>query len=124
MPVVETCGVCGLDLHFVPGFKDGRGEYLHVFTSEKVGWYKSIHLPVPVLQDELFEQMKKGVLNLKEEVFVPAQGWSGEKRQDNDAGVADRGLDENVILCPLCGRFGCSDLNPICTSITTSVSAR
>lgn len=53
-----------------------------------------------------------------------AQGWIGEFRQNNDAAVGDGGVDENVIPCPLCGRFGCSDLNPICTSITTVVSAR
>lgn len=74
MPVVETCAVCGLDLKFISGFKNGKGEYFHVFTSEKAGWYKSIHLPVPVLQSDLFE-------GLKEEVYVPAQGWSGENRK-------------------------------------------
>jgi len=39
-----------------------------------------------------------------------------EKRQENDAAVGDRGVDESVIPCPLCGKIGCSDKNPICTS--------
>jgi hypothetical protein len=39
-----------------------------------------------------------------------------EKRQENDAAVGDRGVDETVIPCPLCGKIGCSDQNPICTS--------
>lgn len=53
MPIVETCAECGLDLHFVPGFKNGTGEYFHVFTSEKAGWYKRIHVPVPVIKDPI-----------------------------------------------------------------------
>lgn len=51
MPIVETCGVCGLDLHFVPGSKEGSGRYFHIFSSDKVGYYKFIHLPVPALED-------------------------------------------------------------------------
>lgn len=78
MSVVETCAVCGLDLHFVPGFKNGQGEYFHVFTQEKAGWYKRLHVPVPVLQDDLFE-------GEKEEAYVPAQGWSGEFRKGDAA---------------------------------------
>ena len=74
MTIGTTCMECGLDLYFIPGFKNGQGEYLHVFTSEKAGWYKSIHVPVPGLQDDLFEA-------LNEEVYVPAQGWSGENRK-------------------------------------------
>ena len=54
---------------FIPGFKPGEGEYFHVFTVEKAGQYKFLHRPVPALQLDLFDDR-----------YVPAQGWSGENR--------------------------------------------
>lgn len=39
-----------------------------------------------------------------------------KNRQGNDAPVADGGVDEFEIPCRLCGRRGCSDQNPVCTT--------
>ena len=70
MPIIEKCAECGLDLHFRPE----SGQYFHVFTEAKAGWYKRIHLPIPSIQDDLFE-------GDREEIYRPAQGWSGEFRK-------------------------------------------
>lgn len=70
MPTVETCLLCGLKLMWVPNDRPEKGEFFHLFTSEGAPGYNFIHRPVPALQLDMFEDR-----------FVPAQGWSGEHRK-------------------------------------------
>jgi len=73
---VETCAVCGCELYMVHGLVSGAGEYFHDFSKKDAKEkYTFIHLPVPVLKDDLFVGER--------EPYVPAQGWSGEFRKAN-----------------------------------------
>lgn len=80
MPMCETCAVCGLNLEWISDGRPGKGQYFHQFKADAFGSYdlllnyKFIHVPVSVLQNDLFE-------GLKEEAYVPAQGWSGKNRK-------------------------------------------
>lgn len=51
MPLQESCLVCELPLMWIENDSPARGDYFHLFSMENAHLYKSIHRPVPCLED-------------------------------------------------------------------------